>query len=63
MWCFGLQWLNALVEEIWPFLDKAICNMIKVRVRSRGVALERAGARWLGRRCWCHFVGLQRSHD
>eukprot|EP00198_Chlamydomonas_reinhardtii_P000381 XP_001689716.1 predicted protein [Chlamydomonas reinhardtii] len=27
-----MEWLNALVEEIWPFLDKAICNMIKAEV-------------------------------
>ncbi|KAG2448432.1 hypothetical protein HYH02_006324 [Chlamydomonas schloesseri] len=27
-----MEWLNMLVEEVWPFLDKAICNMIKAEV-------------------------------
>ncbi len=29
-----LQWLNSLIAEIWPFVDKGICQMIKVRTDS-----------------------------
>ncbi|EFJ40788.1 hypothetical protein VOLCADRAFT_107980 [Volvox carteri f. nagariensis] len=24
-----MEWLNALVVEVWPFVDKAVCNMVK----------------------------------
>ncbi|KAG2424545.1 hypothetical protein HXX76_014426 [Chlamydomonas incerta] len=24
-----MEWLNSLIEEIWPFVDKGICQMIK----------------------------------
>eukprot|EP00198_Chlamydomonas_reinhardtii_P000382 XP_001689717.1 predicted protein [Chlamydomonas reinhardtii] len=24
-----MEWLNTLIEEIWPFVDKGICQMIK----------------------------------
>ncbi|GLI60523.1 hypothetical protein VaNZ11_002529 [Volvox africanus] len=24
-----LEWLNAFVKEVWPFVDKGVCNMIK----------------------------------
>ncbi|GIL85220.1 hypothetical protein Vretimale_10731 [Volvox reticuliferus] len=24
-----MEWLNALIKEVWPFVDKGVCNMIK----------------------------------
>lgn len=29
--CMLLQWLNKALEEMWPFYDYAVCEMIKVR--------------------------------
>lgn len=30
-----VQWMNAIVEEMWPKIDKAVCDMVKVR--SKGI--------------------------
>ena len=35
------QWLNALVLEIWPFVDKGVCGMIKVLGGSGGPGTPR----------------------
>lgn len=28
-----LQWMNAILTEMWPFYDKAVCAMVKVGPR------------------------------
>jgi hypothetical protein len=28
-----LQWLNSILEQMWPFYDPAICEAVKVRCR------------------------------
>lgn len=32
--CTALQWVNAMLMEVWPFVDKAVCKKVKVRRRA-----------------------------
>lgn len=32
--CF--QWLNEMLEEVWPYVDGAVCKEVKVRKEGRG---------------------------
>ncbi len=25
-----IQWLNTILVEMWPFVDKAVCRIVKV---------------------------------
>lgn len=31
-----LQWLNEMLEEVWPYVDGAVCKEVKVRKEGRG---------------------------
>lgn len=33
--CTALQWVNAMLMEVWPFVDKAVCKKVKVRRRAQ----------------------------
>lgn len=29
--CGSVQWANAVLKEMWPFYDYAVCEMLRVR--------------------------------
>ena len=43
------QWLNRVLEKVWPYYDEAVCKMVKARVLgwSAFVFVPECGSGWL----------------